>query len=248
MKQFLLPDDYKGEENWTFSEKDFHYLCRVRRLKAGACFPGRDRAGDFYTITLTEVTGSSAHAEIKREEKTGLRPAENLTKIILYQCFPKGKKMDLIVRQAVEAGIDGIVPVLSERTVVNIKELKDWKNKKERLLKIMKEAAQQSGAEAVPFLKDPVKLTEITKESDSNCLKIFFHEVLLSDRSLFDLLNKSYKEIRYFIGPEGGFSPRETVYLRENGYYPVFLGKNVLRTETAALYGAAVLITLTGGE
>jgi 16S rRNA (uracil1498-N3)-methyltransferase len=45
------------------------------------------------------------------------------------------------------------------------------------------------------------------------------------------------------IGPEGGWSPQERGELREAGWRPVGLGPRVLRIETAAVVGAAAVLT-----
>ncbi len=71
--------------------------------------------------------------------------------------------MDLIIRQAVEAGVSEIQPLMSEFSIVKF-DSKSWKSKHERFVKIAREAFQQSGSRKLPAINKPVPLTSIKPE------------------------------------------------------------------------------------
>lgn len=112
MKQIALPPDYAGESTLSITGKDHHYLSRVLRIKTGAELLGRDREGNLYLLTVTE------HQREKLVLGVGVKKSVDapLNRITLYQCLPKGRKMDQIIRQVTELGVNTIVPVNSERT------------------------------------------------------------------------------------------------------------------------------------
>ena len=162
--------------------------------------------------------------------------------IILCQCLPKGKKMDLIVRQATEAGVSVIQPLDSEFSIVKY-DSKSWKGKHERFMKIVREAFQQSGSKTLPEVKEPVPLTSLEID-EKNEIGLFFHQKSIENISLHQYLFTVPLKIKLIIGPEGGLSDKEIACLKEKNFKPVFLGENVLRTETAALYAAAAVKTI----
>ena len=73
---------------------------------------------------------------------------------------------------------------------------------------------------------------------------LFFHPKILKIERLHSNLAATTGSIRLFIGPEGGFSENEVNYLLTYGAKPIYLGENVLRTETAALYAIAAVRTI----
>ena len=249
MRQFVLPPDFSGAGTIKITGADSKYILKVLRLSVGDSFPAVDRQGLRYSLEITETGNESFTAACKpvtvsaassRQKKPGR------TRLVLLQCLPKGKKLELIVRQAVEAGVNLIIPVESVHSVAVIKEDRSAK-KAERLRKIAEEAAQQSGNAGVPKILPAVKLPELPKlleKEGLNSLKLFFHQERLAKDSLHGYLNRNPESICIFIGPEGGFSVEETDFLLATGFYPVYLGENVLRTETAAIYALGAVKTI----
>ena len=273
MKQFLLPDNYSGEKNFTLSREDSHYLKNVLRYKEGNFFIAADIKGGKWTAVITAAEGKKVVLELKKRNSGdesiassyagddedgdgGLKKTNSsdflngidkikkssVPEIVLCQCLPKGKKMDLIVRQAVEAGISEIQPLISEFSIVKY-DSKSWKSKHERYVKIAREAFQQSGSRKLPLINKPVPLTSI-KTGEKREIGLFFHQKSIENISLHKYLFTVPEKIMLIIGPEGGLSEKEVSYLLENNFKPVYLGENVLRTETAALYAAAAVKTI----
>ena len=269
MKQFLLPDSFKGEKSFLLGKEDSHYLKNVLRYREGDVFNAADPSGGSWKAVFAGSEGKNVILELEIRKKGDIQistaaaqenssesPEEKKTDsdlsssrgndkdpdIILCQCLPKGKKMDLIVRQATEAGISEIQPLESEFSIVKY-DKKSWKSKLERFNKIIKEAFQQSGSGRLPVINEPVPLTSL-KTAEKDEIGLFFHQKSIENISLHKYLFTVPDKIKLVIGPEGGLSDKEIIYLRENNFRPVYLGENVLRTETAALYAAAAVKTI----
>lgn len=247
MRQFILPDGCTGESEIKLTGADSKYLLKVLRLKTGAEVPAVDKAGKPYLLTITEEGADYLKASLhEAEAETGRKTPAAGTGIILIQCLPKGKKLEMIVRQAVEAGVRMIIPVESENTVPVIKDERSGK-KQQRLQKIAAEAAQQSGNRGIPEILTPSPIRELPELLQRNGIdgaKLFFHQDQLAKGSLHRYLYDSPQSVSILIGPEGGISPAETDFLLASGFYPVYLGENVLRTETAAIYALGAVKTI----
>ncbi|MDR0450221.1 MAG: 16S rRNA (uracil(1498)-N(3))-methyltransferase [Treponema sp.] len=263
MKQFLLSAPPDADGFVRIEGEDYHYLVRVRRLRAGDSFPALLPAGGadpgrkalvrvlsadrgLLTGRCQPLEDAASAKEVLRESPGELSgPAE--PPVLLFQALPKGTKMDLIVRQAAEMGIAGVVPFAAERSVAK---LPDSGGKLERWERIIREARQQSGSVTPTFLRSPLSLEglfsywETLKGPYSRPLGILFHQdpvIPLAKFILHDYLNEGPDIVALVIGPEGGFSPGEVSRFLEAGFRPFKIGDTVLRTETAALCGAAAV-------
>jgi 16S rRNA (uracil1498-N3)-methyltransferase len=279
MKQFLLPLSPGADGSVRLKGEDYHYLVRVRRLRVGDSFPALlpvqgdcadpGRSGRALVQILSvdggvlvgrcrppEETGSGAVPERGLKDPGELdapcrkdNPAE-LPPILLFQALPKGTKMDLIVRQAAELGIAGVVPFAAERS---IPKLRDSGGKLERWERIIREARQQSGSATPTSLYSPLSVEglvsywETLKGRYSRPLGLLFHQDPVSPlarASLHDYLSKKPDIVVLGIGPEGGFSPGEVSRFLEAGFKPFKFGNTVLRTETAALCGTGAVCVI----
>ncbi len=241
MRLFILPPSFHGEEVLRLEGKEYHYLVRVLRKREGDSFNASDGEGTLYYATVEEITPSFCTLRVQRRGPLE-RPFPAIT---LFQCIPKGKKLDLIVRQAVELGVSRVVPVVSRFSVPR------WESPEEkiqRLQRIAKEAAQQCGSLEVPEILAPLSLNaiiELFPPAEPDRLGLFFHQAPLARTTLHQYLSIYRKEIALVIGPEGGLSEEEVSYLQQGGFFPAYLGPSVLRTETAPVFAlAAVQILL----
>jgi 16S rRNA (uracil1498-N3)-methyltransferase len=248
MKQFVLPSPPNADGIIHLYGKDYHYLVRVRRLKEGSVFKavlpgtGVDAVG-----AETEVKILSTVDNILIGECSGAVPPNPspLPPIYLFQGLPKGNKMDLIVRQAAEGGITEVVPFESEYSSVKVKagfgeKLKRWE-------RIIKEARQQSGSPVQTVVREPCTIdgllarwTEL-KTAGPGGVGIFLHQDPLEQGTFHDYLYGEPDFTVLAVGPEGGFSPDEAGRFTAAGFAPLVMGNTILRTETAALYGAAAV-------
>ncbi len=237
MKQFLLTCNLSAGTSIKIHGKDYHYLRHVLRLKKGDIFMGRDRGGRLYRLNVDSVAQNSLMLTAESVEE-GSNGSVHIT---LYQCLPKGRKMDQIVRQATEVGVNYIVPVISENTVVTLEEGRET-GRIGRWNRIAREAIQQSGARVQPQIETPVTLKHIGCQNST--VRLLFHPGDRQFENLYDCLKCNPQSIDLLIGPEGGFTSTEIVLLHENGFQQVSLGKTVLKVETAALFALAAVKTL----
>jgi 16S rRNA (uracil1498-N3)-methyltransferase len=236
MKQFLLPQWYAGQTRISISGQDYRYLARVLRLRQGAALPAVDARGARYVMTITSVGRAEAEAEISPAQAPA--PEPGVAPITLLQCLPKGRKIDLIIRQATEAGVSRILLLESERCVARASE---DAARMTRLSKIAREALQQSGNPRLPVIEGPRPLGSVRDTAGSWGTALFFHEERLAAGTLHELLAGPHERISILIGPEGGLSAAETGLLMDAGFHSAHLGETVLRVETAAIYAIAAV-------
>ena len=190
MRQFVLPPDYDGGDRIRISGADGKYILRVLRLTEGREFPATDRGGRRYTLKITE-TGTDAGGDwFSAACSPRAERGESMPDIILLQCLPKGKKLETIIRQAVDAGAAMIIPVESEHSVARIMDDKNSK-KTARLQKIAEEAAQQSGNRGVPEIFEAVRMIDLPaflEKQQIDGIKLFFHQERLEQGSLHGYL------------------------------------------------------------
>lgn len=166
--------------------------------------------------------------------------AEPPIKIILFQGLPKADKMELIIQKCVELGIDAIVPVETERSIVKLNK-KEYK-KIERWQKIAEAAAKQSGRGKIPQIGNVLSFEQALQYSKKLDKSIIPYEKEQKTNLKEFIKNFEGKSIGIFIGAEGGFSEQEIVKAVEQNVLPVTLGKRILRTETAGMITTAILI------
>jgi 16S rRNA (uracil1498-N3)-methyltransferase len=239
MRTFLLPREARPGEAIKITGKDHHYLTHVLRLREGSRLRGTDGRGNSWRMKAVAV--DAEFLLLEAEEKIGL--PETGLEITLLQCLPKGRKMDTVVRQATEAGVRRLVPVISGHTIARLDEGDKQRRHLERWRRIAREALQQSGAPRLPEIASPLPLAAAV-EGACGGLRLFCHQDRLEDTSLHQLLAACPDRLDLLIGPEGGFSAAECVSLKEKGFHPVWMGDTVLRAETAALYALAAVKTI----
>jgi 16S rRNA (uracil1498-N3)-methyltransferase len=145
----------------------------------------------------------------------------------LYIAILKKENFELVCQKTTEIGVKKIIPLITEHTVkLNFK--------KERILKIIKEAAEQSGRLIIPEFLEIQKFEDVVSNLKNNGLNLFFD---LSGEKLknFEKEILNHKVINVFIGPEGGWSEKEINLAKENGFLIANLGNFTLRAETAAI-------------
>lgn len=151
--------------------------------------------------------------------------------VVLYCAILKKENFEFVVQKTTEVGVKEIIPVISERTVkLNIRQ--------DRLEKIIKEAAEQSGRGIVPVLREPVNFKDAINRTDLKINNLLFD---ISGRS--DLHTTNYMlHTTLWIGPEGGWTAQELESARKSNFKIINLGKLTLRAETAAIVGSYLAI------
>ncbi len=151
----------------------------------------------------------------------------------------KEQKMDLILQKLTELGVNEIIPVNMERSIVKLDDNKISK-KMIRWNIICKEASEQSKRTSIPIIHDVINLKDLSKiDGDVRLVASTKEKDKLLNCYLQNIDNCA--KIVVVIGPEGGISDREEDYLFDNGYSPVSFGNLIFRVETACIYVASIL-------
>jgi len=208
----------------------------VLRLRPGDHIVLADGAGGQFAAVLESVGRDEAIARV-------LAPldAPPLTRVTLFQSVLKSAKMDLVVQKATELGVRSIVPVLAERCVAKV----DGSNRETKLgrwRRVAAEAAKQCGRASVPEVCAPLDMDGAAAKMGDYAGSIVFWEEA-KEASLVDALGGVDAEggVAVLIGPEGGLTSHEVATLKEAGAVCAGFGDLVLRSETAAIAGVAIV-------
>ncbi|MEN6390284.1 MAG: 16S rRNA (uracil(1498)-N(3))-methyltransferase [Syntrophomonas sp.] len=236
---FVEPENIKGE--WALLDAaQTRHIQVVLRLLPGEIIGLFDGRGSEYKARLEDLEGACYTTRLLSQEQQSREPG---LRLYLVQSLAKGDKMDFIVQKAVEIGIYGIYPVESERSIVSLSPERAAK-KVERWQSIAREACKQCKRSYIP----PVYPVQSLKQYISNCGQ--HQDILLYEdsqtRGLKELLRDPGlswgDEMGIIIGPEGGFTPEEVRAARDRGIQAGGLGPRILRTETAGLVAASIIL------
>ena len=242
MHRFIVREGLAVGARVRLSDEEAAHAFRVLRLRAGEEVELGDGEGKLFSAELTEVSREQVTAEV-REELDG---KESPVKITLYQGYPKADKLELVAQKLTELGAACIVPVVMERSVAK-PDPKDKGKRRERLERIAQEATKQCGRGLVPRVEEAITWKQALARLDGHELVLMPWEDA-NDTHLSDVhrLHPDARDIAVIIGPEGGISGAEAEQARERGAVWVTLGPRILRTETATLTSAAVIMSLWG--
>ena len=157
--------------------------------------------------------------------------------------------MEMIAQKTTELGVYAIRPVAMERCVVKL-EGKDAPKKIERWQKIAREAVKQCARVTVPEVLEPKRLAQLKEEFAALDLLIVPWEDARDGsirQALAPFEGKEDLRVGILIGPEGGISEKEAMWLAENANAKlVTLGPRILRTETAGLAALTMVMAYRG--
>lgn len=243
MNRFFVSTDQinKDQNEITILNDDVKHILKVLRLTIGDEIEISDGIKNIYIGEIIQINKSEVIVKIIKVEEAS---TESDINIVLYQSIPKSTKMDWIVQKSTELGVMKIVPVTSERTIVQFSNSKDAEKKRDRWEKIALEAAKQSKRGIVPRVYSPINFRDSLEESTNNDLNILAYEKESNiglKRVLKQAKEKNIKNIGIWVGPEGGFDENEINLLEKYEFKTITLGPRILRTETA---GAALISAL----
>ncbi len=230
-RRFFVPPAALDGDTIVFAMREAHHIARVLRLRPGTrivVFDGR-REVDAELLAVGDAGVTAA--------KTGApRAAVRPFSLVLLQGVPRGPKMDVIVRMATEIGVSAVHPVLTERSVIDPSPARV-----ERWRRIAREAAKQCGRADVPEISLPVVLGDaLAAIGPVDLLIVPWEETA---RPLGEVAaGRPFASAAFLIGPEGGLTAVEVGTVRAAGGEAISLGPLLLRTETAGLVTAAMLL------
>ena len=263
MRQFILEKNPDKKGIIVLGGKDYRYLHQVLRVKPGDMVSVRLPEGELKNSTVAKIDDNQRTITLQLCANTNCATSDASTtrgvqaseiehsaelgvEYWLFQFIPKPQKLEQIVRQATECGVKKIIPVIGEYSEKSsVSSLMG--PKKERLTRIIKEARQQSGSPVDTVVEEAVTLeraVELWNPSVQTSVGFVLSEREDGDGNIRKILadKKELKRICIVCGCEGGISPQEIDFLIKKGlFYPIHFSVNILRCETAALYGIAAV-------
>jgi 16S rRNA (uracil1498-N3)-methyltransferase len=215
-----------------------HHAARVLRLRNGAPIVVFNGHGGEYRACL-RLKGAAALADIEAFDPI---ERESPLKLTLLQALVAAEKLDWIVEKAIELGVESILVVPMQRSVVRLdaaraaRRVRHWSD-------IARAACCQCGRNRVPAV-------EFCSSFDAGLAAV------AADQQRLMLLPTAEHRLpsplagtraALMIGPEGGFAEDEVLRARQAGFITVQLGPRILRTETAGLAALAAL-QAAGGD
>lgn len=208
---------------------------RVLRLKEGDLLRLFDGRGHQAAATLLGFSGETAMCA--SEPRVRLSPERG--RVVLIQCLPKASKLDVIVRMTTELGVSQVHLAKSERTVMQLTGQRAA-SRVERLERIAREAARQSGHEEVPEIVPPAPLLEVAERAFTGVGEV--SRLVLVPGGPRMALTPEVDCVWMVVGPEGGLAARELESLYTMGFRPAQMTINTLRVETAAPVAVALAL------
>ncbi len=225
---------------FLFIREDAHHILHVLRKEIGAHITVCDGNGQDYECEIVSASAEEIKCKILNQCLAETEPEVKLT---LFQGLPKAEKMEWLLQKGVEIGICEFIPVAAERSIVKL-DNKKADGKIARWNKIAHSAAKQSGRGILPEVHSLMTVDQAIQSFSSYDLVLVLYEEDRG-RSLKSLLREQKvlpKKIALWIGPEGGFDPAEIDKLKQAGAITAGLGPRILRTETAGMIAAALVL------
>jgi 16S rRNA (uracil1498-N3)-methyltransferase len=209
-----------------------NYLGNVLRLGEGAQLLLFDGSSGEWLARV--AAASRKRMSLKVEQKT--REAEAIPDLWLAFAPVKRAQTDWLVEKATELGVARLIPVITQRTIVE-------RVKLDRLESIAIEAAEQCGRTRLPEIHQPVSLTQFLECLDKQ-RTLYFADEQGGERAAGAL---KPGPAAILTGPEGGFTDDERDAIRSaRNVTAISLGPRILRAETAALASVTIYMALGG--
>ncbi len=238
MQQIFIREDEIIENQIRVTGEDAKHLGRVLRMKVGEKLRLSTDADRNFICEVSGFEGDDVMLSVVEESSN----TEMVTHVTLFQAIPKGDRMETVIEKTVELGVARIVPVEMKYCVVKLDDKKK-KSRVERWQKIADSAARQSKRSRIPEVSSIMRFQDALEEMKKLDLMIVPYENALGMRYTKEVLSeiKAGQNIGILIGPEGGFAEEEINQCREFAKV-VSLGKRILRTDTAAITAASLVM------
>jgi len=202
-----------------------HYVSKVMRLKEKEVFSLFNSSGE-WEAKIANINKSIVEFNVTKQ----LRQKENTIDLWLAFSPIKSNYFNFMIQKATELGVTKFLPIIFERTIVR-------KINKERLEKVIIEAAEQSNRITVPSIEEPQKL----KSFLNNDMDLIFTD-LNTNNTKIDIKKLTIKPTCVIIGPEGDFSEEEREeIIKFSDVKPIKINKNILGSETAVISALSII-------
>jgi 16S rRNA (uracil1498-N3)-methyltransferase len=237
LQRLVIAPQQQQDGQIFLSSGQQHYLCRVLRLGTGDRFIAMDGKGNWW---LSELAANLTQAKIIESLDV---QTELIVAVTLMAAMPKGNGFDDVVYQATELGVATIMPIKSDRTLLN-----PSPKKLERWQRLTQEAAEQAERQIVPTILNPVDFATSLQLAETGT----HHYICVARKEAPHLLNclldpnlESHPtSIVIATGPEGGWTPTEVEQATVAGFQPVSLGCRIFRAVTAPIVALSLIASV----
>ena len=215
----------------TLDEDNFRHVVQVLRMAPGEALQLTNGKGALLTAIIIDDHKKKCRVRI---QSTITQPPPKRKVTIAISLLKNASRFEWFLEKATEIGVHTIIPLLCERT-------EKQHARTDRLRNILVSAMLQSQQTWLPEFPDPIPFNELL--ASHPCDQQFIAHCLEEPRptaSLASSANASSSQV-VLIGPEGDFSPKEIELALKEGFLPITLGDNRLRTETAGVVAATLL-------
>ena len=217
----------------TLEGDEARHLIRVRRVAVGESVELFDGRGVAYRAEVRSLGRDRVELEISGPTGSNRVASCSLT---LATAVPKGDRFDWLVEKATELGVARLIPLVTERSVVDPRS-----SKIDRLRRVIVEASKQCRRDRLMELEAPTAWDSLVR-SAREPTRLVAHP---GGRGIASAgLRPGVESAILAIGPEGGFTVGEVDRAVGAGWTAVGLGSTILRIETAALAGCSTLLAL----
>ncbi len=226
---FYEPEITPGTTAFTLSEETSKHCIKVLRMQTGEQLHLTDGKGNLFTATILDPDKRSTEVIIVSTESFSLTSRRLSIGISLLK---NTSRFEWFLEKATEIGVSEIIPLICDRT-----ERQHFRY--DRMNNVLIAAMLQSQQSWLPQLHEPRPFEEVLVSASQ---KFIAH----CEPQQKEELNQFSLEqnILMLIGPEGDFSPEEINSALQSNFHPVSLGQTRLRTETAGVVAATLLMNL----
>jgi 16S rRNA (uracil1498-N3)-methyltransferase len=241
--RLLVPAITSTDRVVALPDDEAQHVTRVLRARAGdevSVFDGRGRE---WIGRLASIDNGGASVEILHETTPVAEPHVRLTLAI---GLLKGDQMDAVVRDATMLGARAIVPLSTQHVAVPAK-ARNSKTALERWRRVAVASAKQCGRAVVPTIAAVSAFADVI-ESQPEIKKFMCVEPKLAVDGLDQAGTVRVRPLDaiVFVGPEGGWAPKEVERARKVGVSLIHLGPRTLRAETVPTVVLTALWTAWG--
>lgn len=239
MATFYAPHEQISNGRVVLSGDEAHHAVHVLRRQVGGTITVVDGQGMEFDVRVTRCSSFGVEGEIVAQRR---RPHDPMVHVTLAQAMPKGQRMDMVVEKATEIGAGEIIPMMTERTVVNPDP--SASHRRTRWQTIATNAMKQSGRAVLPQVAAPTEFASVLELIPEHTLALIAtpRERVRTPKKALSRLHPGKHRVLVLVGPEGDFSDEEVARATEAGARPVTLGPRVLRAETAGILLVALVL------
>ncbi|MFN8125615.1 MAG: 16S rRNA (uracil(1498)-N(3))-methyltransferase [Candidatus Nanopelagicales bacterium] len=223
----------------TVHGDEAHHARTVRRLAVGAAVELVDGAGR----RARGLVAAGADRALTVTVSAVVVDPEPTPRITVVQAIAKGDRSEQAVEMLTEVGVDAIVPWAAERSIAvwrgdkRVRGVRRWES-------VARAAAKQSRRSRVPHIAEPADTAAVAELLATARRGLVLHEAATEPLATIAVLDSG--DLILVVGPEGGISPVELARFESVGARAVRLGDSVLRTSTAGVVAAAVVLARCG--